>query len=270
MTPVCHTRRWRRRFTSAGTIAKLPLFKGPMHLGIDDFQYSDLYDFSRLTELATAFDRFVGDNDAVLFGRFDSYCGAVRSGIGHGGLTEPEESELLISVARHLGAFLAQLFRTDPTPLKARTQRDSVVARFKKEFVSKRVAKVAPHPVPLPAGGERVISILSGGMDHDHEYAFAVAATRLLDLEREYPRGAKEISPNPQTRAAVAQLREALGQRREKIDSPEALLREAAAIHAIVDVLIEWTAARWESGAFDGWPSFRLPKPVGYDRLVPS
>ncbi|PYQ53078.1 MAG: pyridine nucleotide-disulfide oxidoreductase, partial [Acidobacteria bacterium] len=240
-----------------------------MHLGIDDFQYSDLYDFSRLTELATAFDRFVGENDAVLFGRFDSYRGAVRSGIGHGGLTEPEESELLISVARHLGAFLAQLFRTDPTPLKARTQRDSVVARFKKEFVSKRVAKVAPHPVPLPAGGERVISILSGGMDHDHEYAFAVAATRLLDLEREYPRGAKEISPNPQTRAAVAQLREALGQRREKIDSPEALLREAAAIHAIVDVLIEWTAARWESGAFDGWPSFRLPKPVVYDRLVP-
>ena len=38
-----------------------------MHLGIDDFQYSDLYDFSRLTELATAFDRFVGENDAVAF-----------------------------------------------------------------------------------------------------------------------------------------------------------------------------------------------------------
>ena len=112
-----------------------------MNLGIDDFQYSDLYDHARLTQLAAAFDRFLQQNDAALFSRFDSYRVAVLSGIAHGGLAEPEESELLVSVARHLGVFLAQLFRTDPTPIKVRTQRDAQVARFKKEFVSKRVAK---------------------------------------------------------------------------------------------------------------------------------
>ena len=243
-----------------------------MKLGIDDFQYSDLYDFARLTALEAAFDRSVRENDAALFSRFDSYRVAVRSGIAHGGLTEPQESELLIAVARPLGVFLSQLFRTDPTPVKARAQRDSLVARFKKEFVSKRVAKSGVPPSgapPASAAAEEIIRVLSGGVDHDHEYALAVAATRLLDLEREYPRGAKEFSPDPQTRAAVAQIREALGQHREKADSPEALVREAAAVHAIVDLLIEWTAAKWKSGAFEDWPSFRLPKPVVYDRLVP-
>jgi NADPH-dependent glutamate synthase beta subunit-like oxidoreductase/NAD(P)H-flavin reductase len=245
-----------------------------MNLGIDDFQYSDLYDYERLKALAGAFDRFVQQHDTDLFSRFESYRVAMRSGIAHGALTEPEESELLISVARHLGNFLTQLFHTDATPVKTRTQRDATVARFKKEFVSKRVAKVTPHPGPLPREREEkaedIIRVLSGGLDHDHEYAYAVAATRLLDLEREYPRGAKEYAPSAQTRANVAQIREALRQPREKGDSPEALVREAAAIHAIVDTLVEWMAAQWKAGAFEGWTSFRLPKPVVFDKLVPA
>src|ERR1700737_2625761 len=180
-----------------------------MDLGIDDFHYSDLYDYARLNALAKSFDRFVQQNDGDLLGRFDSYRVAMQSGIAHGALTEPQESELLISVSRHLGAFLAQLFRTDPTPIKTRTQRDSLVARFKKEFVQKRVAKIANAAAVGAPQAEEIIRVLSGGLDHDHEYAFAVAATRLLDLEREHPRGAKEYSPSAQTPASVAQLREA-------------------------------------------------------------
>ncbi|HEX9492954.1 MAG TPA: pyridine nucleotide-disulfide oxidoreductase, partial [Thermoanaerobaculia bacterium] len=165
--------------------------------------------------------------------------------------------------------------------IKARAQRDAQVARFKKEFVSKRVAKVtnAAEGSGAPQAQE-IIRILSGGVDHDPEYTFAVAANRLLDLEREYPRGAKEATPSAQTRAAVEQLREALRGSRvrfddrivrgEHADSPEALVREAAAVHAIVDLLIDWTAAEWKRGAFDGWSAFRLPKPMVYDRLVPA
>jgi NADPH-dependent glutamate synthase beta subunit-like oxidoreductase/NAD(P)H-flavin reductase len=255
-----------------------------MNLGIDNFQYGDLYDHRRLNDLAAAFDRFVEQADGKLLDRFVSYRVAVQSGIAHGGLTEPEESELLVSVARPLGGFLAQLFHTDQTLIKARTQRDSQVARFKKEFVSKRVAKVLNAAegggAPLSEAAEMIVRILSGAADHDPEYAFAVAATRLLDLEREYPRGAKEYAPSAQTRAGVAQLREALrgsGVRfddaivhPEHADSPEGLLREAAAVHAVVDLLIDWTAARWKSGDFSGWTSFRLPRPVAFDRLVPA
>ncbi|HEX9492563.1 MAG TPA: hypothetical protein VGA33_04820, partial [Thermoanaerobaculia bacterium] len=68
-----------------------------MNLGIADFRYGDLYDHRRLNELAAAFDRFVDQNDAELFRRFESYRVAVQSGIAHGGLAEPQEAELLIS-----------------------------------------------------------------------------------------------------------------------------------------------------------------------------
>ncbi len=254
-----------------------------VNLGIDDFRYGDLVDYGRLQDLALSFDRFVERNDAALFARFESYRFAMQSGIAHGGLPEPEEAELLVSVARHLGTFLAQLFHTDTTPIKTRTQHDAQVARFKKEFVSKRVAKVrSPRPdaEALTPAAEAVIRVLSGSTDHDHEYAFAVATNRLLDLEREYPRGAKEYAPTVRTREAAEQLREALRTsgvrfdeailRREHADSPEALVREAAAVHALVDLLVDWTAAKWKSGAFNGCSSFRLPKPLAFDRLVPT
>src|SRR5581483_2556880 len=179
--------------------------------------------------------------------------------------------------------FLTQLFHTDATPLKTRTQRDAQVARFKKEFVSKRVAKVqnpAADAGSSTAAAEAVIRILSGAADHDPEFAFAVAANRLLDLEREYPRGGKELTPSAEARASVDQIRSSLRAsgvrfdeviiRREHADSPEAIVREAASVHAMADLLVEWTAARWKAGAFAGWSSFRLPKPVAFDRLVPA
>ncbi len=254
-----------------------------MKLGIDDFRYSDLGNYKRLQDLSASFDRFATERDAKLFARFDSYRVGSRSGIAHGGLTEPEESELLISMARHLAAFLAQLIHTDPSPIKARTERDSQVARFKKEFVSKRVAKVqAPRPdaaESLTGAAETAIRVLSGAADHDAEYAMAVAANRLLDLEREYPRGGKEPAPSAEARASVEQIREALRGsgvkfdeaivRRERADSPEAAVREAASVHALADLIVEWMAARWKAGAFAGWSSFKLPKPFSFDHLVP-
>ena len=42
-------------------------------LGIDGFQYRDLYDNQRLADLTIAFDRYVERNDGALFGRFDGY-----------------------------------------------------------------------------------------------------------------------------------------------------------------------------------------------------
>ena len=106
-----------------------------MNLGIAGFEYQDLYDFEKLNALALAFDRFVEEREADLFQRFDAY--RTHRNL----LSGPDESALLIAVGRHLGAFLSQLFGTDETPVKARVERDAEVARFKKEFVAKRVAK---------------------------------------------------------------------------------------------------------------------------------
>jgi NADPH-dependent glutamate synthase beta subunit-like oxidoreductase/NAD(P)H-flavin reductase len=249
-------------------------------LGIDGFHYADLDDTRRLGDLALAFDRTVERSDAALFGRFDGYRFAMQSGIAHGGLTEPEESALLIEVSRHLAAFLAQLFHTDQTPVKSRTAHDNAVARFKKEFVAKRVAKVqnviADRERLTPAV-DALVKTIAGAQERDFEYALAVTANKLLDFEREYPRGAKAAAaPSEQTRAALNQLRDALRgpefpeavTHQERGDSPEALVRETAAIHALIDLLIDWTAAEWKAGRFASWTSFRLPKPVVYDKLV--
>ena len=240
-----------------------------MKLGIEPFVYSDLRDINRLRDLGLAFDDHVRTSDGDLFARFKSYRDAIHSGISRGGLDEPQESALLIDVSRRLGTFLAQLFGTDETPLRQRAARDGQIAKFKKEFVAKKVAKVQQARDVSNDDAIALIRTVSGGWDGDFEYALAITANRLVDLEREFPRGAKAYAPSAETHEALAQLREALGQRKEG-DSPEALERAAVALHQLTDLLIDWTAARWKDGAFEGWTSFRLPKPMIFDKLVPS
>ena len=245
-----------------------------MNLGIENFTYPDLYDYDRLGELASAFDRFVTQRDEALFGRFAAYRANPES------LTPPQESELLIAVSRELGAFLAQLFPVDggPAQLQQRAQRDAQVARFKKEFVAKRVAKVAA-PADIDAAPiDALTRTLAGGeFERDPELALACTANKLLDIEREYPRSAKAATPSAETRASLGQLRESLREshafeeslvRHEPVDSPEAVAREMAALHTITDMLVDWTATQWKAGRFDGWTSFHLPKPLVFDRLV--
>jgi len=251
-------------------------------LGIEDFEYSHLYDNRRLQDLALAFDRFLERSDAGLLQRFESYRVGVQSGIAGGGLTKPEESALLIAVSRPLGTFLEQLFQTDSASVIARTQRDAEVARFKKEFVTKRVAKVHDAPAVDSQGAiDILVRTMSPGHEHgqerDLEFAIAVTANRLLDFEREYPRGTKTPAPSPQTRAALGQLRDELRTSgafaeaivyKQSVESPEAIAREAAAVHALGDLLVDWLAAEWKAGHFDEWTSFRLPKPMNFDHLV--
>jgi NADPH-dependent glutamate synthase beta subunit-like oxidoreductase/NAD(P)H-flavin reductase len=247
-------------------------------LGIEDFEYSHLYDAGRLQELALAFDRYLDRSDSALLQRFESYRIGMQSGIASGGLTKPEESALLIAVSRPLGKFLEQLFQTDATAIVARTQRDSEVARFKKEFVAKRVAKVTSVPEgDRSSAVEALIRTIAPGQERDPEYGIAITANRLLDFEREYPRGAKAATPSAQTRAALGQLRDELRGSgvfaegityKQSVESMEAIAREAAAVHALSDLLVEWLAAEWKAGRFDGWTSFRLPKPLVFDHLV--
>ncbi|MGH9424357.1 MAG: hypothetical protein ACRD3J_30575, partial [Thermoanaerobaculia bacterium] len=249
-----------------------------MKLGIENFAYSDLYDNQRLQDLALAFDRYLDRGDGALFQRFESYRIGMQSGIAGGGLTKPEESALLIAVSRPLGKFLEQLFQTDATSVATRTQRDSEVARFKKEIVAKRVAKVQDVPASdSSAAVDTLVRAIAGSQERDLEFALAVTANRLLDFEREYPRSAKTPAPSPQTRAALGQLRDELRAsgafddaivKREYVESTEAIARESAAVHAMSDLLVNWLAAEWKAGHFEKWTSFRLPKPLVFDHLV--
>jgi NADPH-dependent glutamate synthase beta subunit-like oxidoreductase/NAD(P)H-flavin reductase len=250
-----------------------------VNLGIDGFTYHDLYDYERLKELALAFDRFVDEQDAELFTRFDTYRHKVQSGEPNGGLSEPEESAVLIGVARFQAAFVTQLFHIEPnvTAQHARARRDAEVMRFKRDFVAKRVAKMQSAAAADDAAARTLIRQIAGS-DADEELALARAANKLLDFEKEYPRGAKEYAPARESQLALDQLREHLDPklfgemitRRDRVASSESLPREAAAVHALADLLANWTHAQWKGGRFDGWTSFRLPQPLVFDRLVPT
>ncbi|HEV7768985.1 MAG TPA: FAD-dependent oxidoreductase [Thermoanaerobaculia bacterium] len=200
-----------------------------MNLGIDGFTYDDLYSYARLRDLALTFDRFIEEHDAALFARFDAYRHAVQSRTDHG-LPTPEESALLIAVSGQLAIFITRMFRIDAevTVLQARTLRESEVARFKREFVTKRVAKVQTPVAVDDAAVEALIR--ESGVDADLELALATTANRLLDLEKQSPDVAKPL----------------------------------------LETLMHWTAAQWKSGHFEEWTSFRLPKPLVFDRLVPT
>jgi NADPH-dependent glutamate synthase beta subunit-like oxidoreductase/NAD(P)H-flavin reductase len=243
-----------------------------MNLGIPGFTYEDLSSFARLNDLAVTFDTFVREHDAELFRRFEAYRRDQN-------LPAPEESALLIGVSRYLAMFLSRMFGVEAgvTALQQRARRDAEVARFKREFVAKRVAKVA---APGPAGGLAEVLIRTiAPADADPELALAITANRLLDLERDYPRGAKELHPSSGARASLESLREHLATaggfsdtvtRRERLVTAEASTREAAALHELSDLLVQWTAAQWKAGRFEGWTSFRLPRPLNFDRLVPT
>ncbi|HEX8252081.1 MAG TPA: FAD-dependent oxidoreductase, partial [Thermoanaerobaculia bacterium] len=214
------------------------------------------------------------ERDAELFGKFVVYRQNVQTGAPNGGLPAPEESALLIGVGRELGRFLTQLFRLDAAVAaqQARARRDSEVARFKHQLVTKRVAKIKEPVATNEAAVEALIAAIAPA-GSDPELALAITANRLFELEKDYPRGAKEYAPSADTRQSLAQLRERLdaslfGDVVAARDSDVAA--EAMAVHALTDLLLNWTAAQWKAGRFDGWTSFRLPQPMVFDRLVPT
>ena len=85
-------------------------------LGVDGFRYGHLYEPERLAALDAQFRAALAAGDAALAGRFTAY----REG---GTLTPPEESALLIEVARPLGAFVARLFGVEPRARRSSTPR---------------------------------------------------------------------------------------------------------------------------------------------------
>ena len=250
-----------------------------MKLGFEGFVYSDLYDHTRLGELSLAYDRFFEERDGARFRQFDAYRLAVQNGNLRGGLTPPEESALLIDAGRELGLFVTKLFSLDEDVeyLRRRAERDTIVARMKKEFVTKRVAKA---PVQEQTDDERarmqsaaalLISVLSGA-EKDEELALAIASTRLLDLEKQYPRTGAAATASDDTRQQLSDVRAQL-----RTPDGVALLGaviagdggdEGAAVHAMVDLLVASTAARSRAGELAGWTSFKTPKPLVFDKLV--
>ena len=273
--------------------------QAPIQLGVPGFTYQDLYDISRLEELAARFDQFLAERDSERFERFRGYRDAISAGIEHGGLSTPEESALLIEASRDLARFLITLFRVESEAerIRSRARKDAEIARFKKEFVAKRVAKVPPAAIDGAAMddslAEALIRAVTGAPpDRDREFALATTVNRLTEIERGYPRpnpSAPPVPPSAESRAALLQILDSLrtvashvpvlqslhtvkDQGPARSASPESFERERRDLESLMETLVAWSAKRrvlpspdWD---FRNWTSFRLPRPLQFDRLV--
>jgi NADPH-dependent glutamate synthase beta subunit-like oxidoreductase/NAD(P)H-flavin reductase len=217
-------------------------------LGVDGFRYGDLYEPERLAELDARFRAELAAGDAALAQKLVGY----RAGDT---LTPPEESELLIAVARPLGRFLARLFRVEKEhqALLDRAAREDVVFRMK-SFIARRAIKKYPE----------------GGLPADEPSALrtqlrSLCATRFPEL---IATGDDELTFSTMLAVLLA------AETKEKDGAPdteEGLSGEALAKR--IDLFERWAAVHRfaPSGreAVKGWVSFHVPHAVDHHDLVP-
>lgn len=136
-----------------------------LELKLDGFGYADLYQSDRLPVLDRLFLDGLAGRDADLHARYLDY----RAGAACAG---PEESALLIAVAREVEDFLVAAFGVEANrdSLRAAQAREATVNAFKSEFVKRRIRKKRAQPPRTFADLER---LLPGEAGDDPEWRIA-------------------------------------------------------------------------------------------------
>jgi NADPH-dependent glutamate synthase beta subunit-like oxidoreductase/NAD(P)H-flavin reductase len=232
--------------------------------------YADLHRPAALAELDARFRAQLRGEDPSLAARFEAYrAGAV--------LRAPEESELLIAVARPLSRFVAQLFQVEPSrdALLADAAREQVIFRFK-EFVARRASKKYPSGSLPGADAARLVAevrqfctlaapelVVRG----DEELTISRTVAALLDIEDPYRRLAEGQTTEPVPAEVAARLAAICA----RIPAPPAA--DLAGVRAMLDLFERWAGLhRFDPAAHEAvatWVSFRFPHPVDHEHLVP-
>src|SRR5574341_342807 len=158
-----------------------------LQLGVPGFKYADLNRVRRLEALDKAFVQTLQETEPELAARFQRYRDTNGADI-----ERLHESELLIQVAPHVGAFVARLFQIGDAhaALCERLRGDQVVFEWKRQFIERRVLKsTAPSaaalaqmdPVELEFAYREVVDAVlpDGRLTSDPERELAVVTTTL-------------------------------------------------------------------------------------------
>src|SRR5450759_1824810 len=157
-----------------------------LQLGVPGFKYADLNRVRRIEALDKAFLQALRQADPELASEFEGYRSA-----GGTGLERLQESELLMRVAPHVGAFIAHLFRieADYDALCAQVRGDQIVFDWKRQFVERAVLKdknapdAVAHqdPVELEFAYREVVDAVmpDAALTADPERELAVVTTTL-------------------------------------------------------------------------------------------
>ncbi len=153
-----------------------------LRLGVPGFTFLDLHRPERLADLHASFLGFLHKRDQALHAQWTKHSeGAER-------LTGPPESELLIAVARHQSAFIAQLFAIEGDVGNRRsTLLDrQIVYKVRDRFVKKHVRRVQLSEGQTPDSVHALAAVLLVALpgrtvDIDDEERFCSRVAVLLD-----------------------------------------------------------------------------------------
>jgi NADPH-dependent glutamate synthase beta subunit-like oxidoreductase/NAD(P)H-flavin reductase len=268
-------------------------------LGISGFTWSDLFDSSKLRALHTHFDAHAksaaGDE---AWAKWEHYRACKGEGMA------PEAiSEAIVSIAPHLGTFVAKLFGVEAEVGEhaSEAEKQSVIFTFKRDFVKKRTAKRKKTEIDaasnadklaldaqaravlnsaLAAHGSARLSDAFEGDPWNDELFVADVTVTLLAREELFRKtlAAGGVSADDGDRAKCTAFAHLLAKSeggaalREAVAwSDESATNESCAklYGAALEVIDRWCALRMYDAGYDHhWVSLRLPKPLDYQHLV--
>ena len=250
-------------------------------LGIPGFDYADLYRPQRLAELSERFNDYLQAQDARLGAAYKSYKGCVGQD-----MSAETISELLVDLAPHLGAFVAQLFDIEATrhaQMQAtKTEIDTFLV-YKNEVVAKVTKQYKGQDVTewdlerlegelqhlLRAGFSRTMA------DPDPEAAVAYVAALLFHLNHHFNHPATDDQPRfADAEGEARRLRDTLS----KDPSAQLALAKVLALESPADFAAGccrssrvgpmprcMPAAGWSVA---GWSSLKTPGKTDFNDLV--
>lgn len=245
-------------------------------LGIEGFRFSDLFDASKLKELAERFYSDVKDQEPMLHSALTRYIAA-------GGINYERKvaSKILTDSALLLSDFIARLFRIqgERVELENRILEQNPVWKYKffvqrraiKKFKAEDIASLNEAEL-AHALTELRNSAFDETLRHDDELAVAEITCRLLDAEELLTKGLELTAAAKETVEKLKKAYEKLKDRKFGevfskfiLESEETgdLLQVKAALH----LLEGWSAAAFFNKS-KKWHSFRAPHPLDYQNLV--
>jgi NADPH-dependent glutamate synthase beta subunit-like oxidoreductase/NAD(P)H-flavin reductase len=191
---------------------------------LDGSDVPGLQDPDELRRLLAAFREHLAGADPALSDRYAAWSAGAD-------VSAKDEAELVIRVARHVSAFLVELFGlTEPaTEHRRRVEAERRRFAFRRRFVARRAARREPRPGDDAEALRRALEAALGAPLSEQALADAVLAA----LDRQEIDGDAHADPLP-------------------------------------DLAERWIAAALAAGQAPAWPSLRLQHKVDWTRLVPT
>ncbi len=251
-------------------------------LGINGFNYNDLYEPARLKDLLGVFNTSVQKHDNELFSAFEAY----RECQGEG-MTPEAISDLLVRMGPYVGQFVAQLFRVSD---ERQAQIDTIRADFDSVFIYKdevnaRLASTFKKQTiegwDIDAASRRLQLLIAAAFpavqdSSDAELRVATAGARLALLANHYKLVAKgKDSDYATAEADVSDLRSSIAANTESATEFAAALAaadDAEFVNALLDVVQRWSFIAQQDPAtaatVKDWVSFKFPEKRDFSDLV--